>query len=334
MAEDMSISKDKRVFFVGINTGLLTSGMPDKRYVEFYELRSSKDLYCAIIGNVVVPDGYGTNSATPVLTRDRIWPDLAKAVKARGTRPGIQLSTTWSGYKGARKFVAKDAREVIRASRDLVNAIDDSSVEKILSSFELASAMALDQGFEHIQIHAAHGYLLGLLVDKRIYAKAEKVLEWLAVQSARLRSMGSETSIRISLRSGEPNFDSHGREVFLTDIVGTGFDLVDLSSGFYNIDKRLIYPSREEIISERFADGLSVASHFPDQQFIMSGRIFPKRKELPSNVHIGLCRDLLANPNFLSEPEWGCKNNGKCHYYSRGEEHVSCQRWTETTGQR
>jgi NADPH2 dehydrogenase len=44
------------------------------------------------------------------------------------------------------------------------------------------------------------------------------------------------------LRSGDPAFDADGREVFLDQIASLPVDYVDLSSGFYEIDKRLIYP--------------------------------------------------------------------------------------------
>jgi NADPH2 dehydrogenase len=102
---------------------------------------------------------------------------------------------------------------------------------------------------------------------------------------------------------------------------------VDASSGYYNIDKRLIYPSVAAILDERRTDTAALASRHPAVQFILSGRASSAVHAFPPNVHLGLCRDLIANPQFLDDPSRGCLNSGKCHYYSRGTGSVICPRW-------
>lgn len=104
---------DKLVFFLGVNTGFVTEGLPDARFVDFYQQRSSPDLYCAIVGNAAVPGGYGSNSSTPVLSDDKSWSNVSRAIRTSGSLPGIQLATAWSDYRGQRKFVAKDPDEFI-----------------------------------------------------------------------------------------------------------------------------------------------------------------------------------------------------------------------------
>ncbi len=325
----MALSKDRLAFFLGVNTGFVTNGTPDRRYVEFYARRSSPALHCAIIGNVVVPGGFGSNASTPIMGPDPIWSTVAREIDLGGSLPGVQLATAWEGYRGVRRFFSADGGEVIEHARALVRSIDRATTQRLLDSFEAAAQMSIDHGYRHVQVHAAHGYLPSRLVDDRINPGAAAFRDGLALFAERLGSMGVESSIRVSMRTGDHAFDAAGSRDFMGAISALPFDFVDLSSGFYNIDKRLIYPARPEILAERHDESASVAATHPDRDFIVSGRVFDVAGTMPGNAHIGLCRDLIANPRFLEEPGKGCRNHGKCHYYSRGASHVTCPQWAE-----
>lgn len=330
MTSDIVTWSDRLVFFLAVNTGFVSAGVPDDRFLDFYRSRSSPKLHCAIVGNVTVPEGFGSNTTTPSLTTDAVWADLANAIRAAGSLPGIQLATTWDGYVGSRKFVSPQSRDFIPWARHLIRDTGFAAISAFLDSFELAATIAAEHGFGHIQIHAAHGYLLSLLVDLRINRNAMSVLDRLALLSERLRYQGVQTSIRISLRSGDPEFDGAGTVDFQDTIAKLPFDFVDLSSGFYNIDKRLIYPARPEVLAARFQDSLAIGLRHPRRSFILSGRTLNRDwATIPTNMHPGICRDLIANPKFLQEPANGCRNYGKCHYYSRGHDYLTCARWAE-----
>ena len=322
------LSTQRRTFFVGINTGYVTEGEIDDRFVDFYQCRSSADLYCAIVGNVVIPGGYGSNSSTPSITAHGRWPEVAEAIKSQGSRPGVQLATAWNGYRGTPRFRPPAAKETISASRAVVKSLGGAGADAVLRGLDESAEIAREAGFEHLQVHAAHGYLINLLVDHRINAQAALFLKSLGEWAERQYSKGVETSVRISLRSGDAEFDADGREDFYKQIVALPFDFIDLSSGFYNIDKQRIYPGRPDIVRERLADTLAFANAHPEAQVVYSGRAsLYNERLLPRNVHIGICRDLLANPRFLQDRTNGCINSGKCHYYSRGEDHVTCHKW-------
>ncbi len=322
------VPAQRRIFFVGVNTGYVTDGQIDDRFIDFYRCRSSAELYCAIVGNVVISGGYGSNSNTPSISQSGRWSEAAAAIKSQGSKPGIQLATAWNGYQGSRSFRSPSAKETISKSRDVVKSLGPSGMEAVLRGLDESATLAGDAGFEHLQVHAAHGYLINLLVDNRINADAKIFLDALSEWAERQSSIGLETSIRISLRSGDNEFDSSGREEFYEQICKLPFDFIDLSSGFYNIDKQRIYPARPDTIMERRVDTVAFAEMFPDLNVVYSGRSFQYvRADLPANVHIGICRDLIANPNFLRDQNNGCINAGRCHYYSRGEAHVTCQKW-------
>lgn len=295
--------------------------------VDFYRERSSPLLHCAIVGNVVVPDGYGTNAVTPRISSDFSWRTLALAIRAQGSMPGIQLATAWSGYEGVRSFRPKEWAHTIEHSRKIAAAVTPSHLQKLFKSLRLGTEMAADAGFEHVQLHAAHGYLFSLLLDSRLYEGAGDFAHFVALWNEWCLSLGLETSVRFSLKTGDPNFDGEGTLALQDTISALPVRFVDVSSGYYNVDKRLIYPSITPIISDRHVETLALALRNPGVAFILSGRASLVTKPLPQNVHLGFCRDLLANPNFLEMPSHGCVNSGKCHYHSRGTSHVLCSQW-------
>lgn len=330
MMHDIGTLKDRKIFFVGVNTGYITDGVPDSRYLKFYKERSSSQIHCVIVGNVVVPSGYGSNASSPTLTNEGVWATIASTISDNGSLPGIQLSTTWHGYVGARKFVSTKSQQVLVAARQLIFEMGREKISAVFDAFEKAARMAVEHGFRHVQLHGAHGYLLSLLIDNRINPDAEQAIYRLASLAKWLTSEAIESSIRVSMRTGDVVFDTNGMITFRDKIASLPFDYIDLSSGFYNIDKRLIYPSRPEILKDRLNESCEVATHFPQKQFIFSGRALQNSQiELPPNLHIGLCRDLIANPHYLNEPEKGCQNSHKCHYFSRGEHHLVCEQWKQ-----
>ena len=304
--------------------------MPDGKFIDFYGKRSSAALYCAIVGNVVLPNGHPSNDSTPTITASPVWSSVAQAIHRRGTIPGIQLATAWRKYEGQKKFKSKNSKEVILRLREIASNVLSQDVKQLFDSLDEGTALALDAGFRHIQLHAAHGYLFSLLIDGRFYSGADDVLGRISQWAHTWSSASVEVSVRFSLRTGDPEFDSKGSESFQNRVASLPVQYVDVSSGFYNIDKQLIYPARPDILSARRVETVALANRHRRTSFIYSGRALQQpQRDLPPNVHIGLCRDLIANAHYLSELSQGCRNAGKCHYYSRGASHVTCARWIE-----
>jgi 2,4-dienoyl-CoA reductase-like NADH-dependent reductase (Old Yellow Enzyme family) len=219
--------------------------------------------------------------------------------------------------------------------REVVRKLGRAEIGSALKALDKGSQFAAEAGFRHLQVHAAHGYLFSLLVDHRLNENASEALEGLTAWAMRQSAASIETSIRISLRTGDAIFDQEGRDHFHEQVMGLPFDFVDVSSGFYSIDKRLIYPGRPDVLRARRTETVSLALRYPDRRFIISGRaLLEQEQELPANVHVGLCRDLIANPDYLTDGSKGCRNSGKCHYFSRGTKHITCSQWHGEPGRR
>jgi len=48
-------------FFLAVNTGYFYDGIPTQECLNFYKARSGHGIYCAIVGNTVIKNGYSTN---------------------------------------------------------------------------------------------------------------------------------------------------------------------------------------------------------------------------------------------------------------------------------
>lgn len=329
------MSVPRKYFFVGLNTGFVSDRVPDQRCFDFYAARSGHGLHCAIVGNVTIPGGVGTNASTAEISDHTAWFRLAESIVAKGALAGIQLATVWPSYTGMKNFVSRSSANEISRCRDMVRSIAIRDVERLFRAIQAGSELAMKAGFSHIQLHAAHGYLVSLLIDRRINPQADTVVAAIADWAAHWAARGIETSIRVSLLTGDPAFDANGRQAFLDQIASLPVAYVDLSSGFYEIDKRLIYPSLASIVRQRREQTVAAANRHEHREFIFSGKSSPAiEADLPANLHIGVCRDLIANPDYLRDKDNGCINTMKCHYHSRGETHLTCGRWVKPLSSR
>jgi 2,4-dienoyl-CoA reductase-like NADH-dependent reductase (Old Yellow Enzyme family) len=102
------------------------------------------------------------------------WKPIVRGIRSRGALAGIQLAhagrkaSTWSPFSGHRGTVPIDdggwptvapsdiAFEGFAAPR----ALDEDGVDAVVADFTAAARRAVEAGFQVIEIHAAHGYLL------------------------------------------------------------------------------------------------------------------------------------------------------------------------------
>lgn len=320
--------ENRKYFFLAVNTGFVQGKLPDVRCRAFYRERSRHGLHCSIVGNVVTPGGIGSNEVCAEISSAPAWRQLAESISENGALPGIQLASTWQGYSGMRRFIPKSGAHPLSEYRNLATSLSSQDAQAAFDGLNRGTELAIKAGFRHIQIHAAHGYLFNLLVDPRLSRHAEFALEAIRQWGRGLTEIGVESSVRISIWAGHPVFDDQSALQFLGSIADLPVSYVDVSAGFYNINKRLIYPSTPQLLSDRFDATLAFASRHPETQVILSGKsALAWDPSLPPNVHIGICRDLIANPDFLLERAKGCALCMKCHYYSRGAPHLTCGQW-------
>lgn len=320
--------ENRKYFFLAVNTGFTEHGLPDARCRDFYRLRSGHGLYCSIVGNVVIPNGRATNDVSSKISSSRAWHSLADVITGQGAIAGIQLASTWNGYKGMKAFVPQAGADPARAYLEIASTISEKGTRDAFAALTQGTELAIEAGFRHIQLHAAHGYLFNLLLDRHFSVHAELALQLACKWAKDVAASQSESSIRFSLWSGSSMIDQHRKKQIIDDLTVVGVKYFDVSAGFYNINKQLIYPSTVALLSARVDATVSIAAQHANTSFILSGKsAYAWDSSLPTNIHIGICRDLIANPNFLRDRGNGCTSCMKCHYFSRGEASLTCARW-------
>lgn len=319
-------SSSRKVFFLAVNTGYGKDGNPDSRLIKFHQERSGNGIYSSIVGNVVTPNGFGSNKYCLTISNNQNWKTISETIRSNGSVPGIQLSTAWSGYKGNQRFVATRNDDFSEYTEQFLN-IKKTEIDHIFDDFYSGVNLAIDVGFEHIQIHAAHGYLLSLLVDPVFCKNSDYALEKLNNLINHIRNNNVQSSIRFSVKVGVQSIDRL-RDSSIDNIISLDSDFFDISSGFYNINKHLIYPTSKSMLKSRYNHSVALSNKYPNKNFIFSGKSLSEIKtKIPENVSLGICRDLIANPKYLLDDSIRCENHKLCHYYSRGEKSLNCKMW-------
>ncbi|MET0812970.1 MAG: NADH:flavin oxidoreductase/NADH oxidase [Microbacterium sp.] len=125
----------------------------------------------------VVPEGRISPDDTGLWNdaQREAWRPIAAAIRSRGAVPGIQLAhagrkaSTWSPLiagtygtirpsEGGWQTVAPSA--IAYEGYDVPRALDVRGIDAVVTAFAAAAVRAWDAGFEVIEIHGGHGYLV------------------------------------------------------------------------------------------------------------------------------------------------------------------------------
>ena len=184
------------------------------------------------------------------------WADIARFIAQQGAVAGIQLAHAgrkasvdlpWFGGRrvdsdaGGWRPVAPSAIAYAQGESAPL-ALDDAGIRAIVAAFAQAAQRALDAGFEVVEVHAAHGYLLheflsplsnqrddawGGSFDNRIRLTRDVVAAVRAVWPERLPLF-----VRISATDwADGGWDIEQSIALSRLLAGEGVDLVDVSSG-------------------------------------------------------------------------------------------------------
>lgn len=268
---------------------------------------------------------------------------LAENIKSNGSLPGIQIACRYFPDTANRAWVG-DKAAILQKYQYFLKNLDIKQIDYVMDSFVRAASASIDSGFEVIQLHAAHGYFLSLLISPEVNQRKDKygfsnlggILDLL--RKTRELSQTAIIDMRIScLNDISLSFDDEwvSNKKTISKIINSGLiDIVSLSAGFYDFSKSLIYPNKKSGDSPYLCYATDLASEFPDVLINTAGNIRIISDELPfiKNLTYSIGRPLLADPKFIEKSLTNkvneirhCEYSGYCHYFTRGQDNISCR---------
>ncbi|MBF4561735.1 NADH:flavin oxidoreductase/NADH oxidase [Microbacterium sp. VKM Ac-2870] len=233
-------------------------GMPnDWHHVHLAQFASGGAGVVIAEATAVVPEGRISPEDVGLWNDEQrdAWAPIVAAIRDRGAIPGVQLAhagrkaSTWSPFAGNRGSVPETEGGWTTVAPSAVayegfatpDALDDAGIERIVAAFAAAAVRAVAAGFEVLEVHAAHGYLLhqflsplsNLREDRyggSLENRARLLLE--IVEAVRAAAPDAALLVRFSASDwAEGGWDAEQTATVAAWAAQRGADFFDISSG-------------------------------------------------------------------------------------------------------
>ncbi|WP_061006573.1 NADH:flavin oxidoreductase/NADH oxidase family protein, partial [Mycolicibacterium mucogenicum] len=243
-----------RIAKAAMEEGLAGPGQaPDDRLIALYHRWGVGGAGVLITGNVMVhaealtgPGGVVLDANSPL----EPFVKWAKAGKAGGTKmwmqishPGRQVNANMPGVVWGPSDVAVDVgKHSKRFGRP--SAMTPQQISATIQRFVTTAARAEEAGFDGVEVHAAHGYLLSQFLSPLVNARTD---EWGGSLENRARllleivrqvrlAVSPEFAVAVKLNSADfqrGGFDADDALRVIEMLAPLGVDVVELSGGSY-----------------------------------------------------------------------------------------------------
>lgn len=224
-------------------------GQPSQRLIRLYQRFAGSGAGLLITGNTMVDRNQPTEAYNVVID-DRVDLDAlarwAGAAKAGGAQVWLQLSHPGRQTPKAlsRRPVAPSAIPLGYAPGMFARpaALTDAEIVSLVGRFGRAAAMAAEVGFDGVELHAAHGYLISQFLSP---ASNQRTDRWggspagrrrflLEIVRAIRRLVPASFAVAVKLNSADfqtGGFDETESIEVVTCLNGEGVDLLEVSGG-------------------------------------------------------------------------------------------------------
>jgi 2,4-dienoyl-CoA reductase-like NADH-dependent reductase (Old Yellow Enzyme family) len=257
--------------------------------------------------------------------------DMTRMVHERGGRIVLQIAHSGFYAKEALTGRMPLAASVIEGlSKSPKREMTGQDIRQVVTSFAQASARCRESGFDGVQIHAAHGYLLSQFLspifNKRtdtyggsIQNRARMLLE--VLQAVR-EAVGPDFPVLVKMNSQD--FAENGLSLEDAVDVGVmleerGIDAIELSGGLLTDPK--LGPSRSGIKTEEkeayFQHGARVFRERIDVPLILVGgiRSYEVAERLlaeGTSDYVSMCRPFIREPGLINRWKSGDLRKSEC----------------------
>lgn len=332
------ISQINSFAFAPINTGFASDGVYDKRIFEFHKKRSGNGISISYVGNVATSNERLSNFNTASFVNKNLinLKQLAAIITNEGSIPGIQIASRFAPREAERGWGKNKNTALLY--RKFISELCDYEIEAEINAISSCANLAAELGYEIIQIHAAHGYFLSLMLSDYINIRSGKysydsphILKSIVDNFKRVHS-DKKIAIRLNIIDGimEARSSLKKKIDLFQSAAKLGFDIISLSNGLYDISKKLIYPSGT-FSYLNLKNAILISQQLNDVEFEAAGNIhnlLKKNYYIPRNLTLCLGKAFIADPHFIQNLMAGnvnrCNDCGLCHYYSADKPFIEC----------
>jgi 2,4-dienoyl-CoA reductase-like NADH-dependent reductase (Old Yellow Enzyme family) len=230
-----------------------SSQLPDTRLISLYRRWGAGGAGLLITGNVMVhaealtgPGGVVLDDRAPLDPFTR-WAEAGKAGGAamwmQISHPGRQVQAAMPGVVWGPSAVAVElGRHSKRFGRPV--AMTEGQITATVERFAATAALAEQAGFDGVEVHAAHGYLLSQFLSPLVNKRSDgwggglenRARLLLGVVSAIRRVVSPLFAVAVKLNSADfqrGGFDADHAARVIAMLEPLGVDLVELSGGSY-----------------------------------------------------------------------------------------------------
>lgn len=318
-----------RFFKAAMNEAMGTKYLqPKKEVIHLYETWAKGGVGLLITGNVMVDPSALAEPGNVVFNENSdmsILKQWAKAGKVSGAKIMVQMNHPG---KQAPKTVSKQpvAPSAVRIEGDLgklfnsPKALSVAEIKDLVKKFAMAAKVAKEAGFDGVEIHGAHGYLInqflspydnrredeyGGSIDNRMRFLAEI---YIAIRQA----TGDDFAIGLKINSSdfkEGGFSEEESMYVIQKMDAMGIDFVEISGGSYENPKMNESTSKEKdsVFFANYSQKVKAQIQAP---VIVTGGI--RREESMVELmeggyadFVGLARPLAIEPSLVNQIKEG-----------------------------
>ena len=197
--------------------GLVADGLALPADAEYWRRRAAGGAAMLVVGGTVTaPESTWRRRIVTEAWREEAVPGMAaraEAIRAEGAVAACQLVHLGRETTGADMWFAPVAPSAVRSPREPTRPrpVTDGEVDAIIEGFRVSAVNALAAGFQVIELHAAHGYLLGQFLSAVTNRRPDAGSPAARAAHPRPRSLdairgsapGAVIGIRLSIDGGE-----------------------------------------------------------------------------------------------------------------------------------
>ncbi len=191
--------------------GILADGLPLPEDAEYWRRRAAGGAAMLTVGGTVVaPESTWRRRITTEAWRREAVPGMAaraEAIRAEGAVAACQLVHLGRETTGAEVWFHPVAPSAVRSPREPTRPrpLTAGELDAIVEGFRSSAVNAAEAGFQVIELHAAHGYLLAqfLSAESNPRPEAEERLAILARIVREIRSSAPDVVVGVRLSIGE-----------------------------------------------------------------------------------------------------------------------------------